>query len=127
MVDYNGVIIEESLGDKDVLGKIKIIRTTVEDVIEKHKTPWVQRWTLHAVEVAEGQVDEIAEELSKALDSKHPWYADFKNDAIHYIIFRNKIFKVDRSKPEQYDDVIKHGVAFGIPDYQLDFSPHIKR
>jgi len=126
MTNFNGVIIEESLENKDVLQKVKIIKTIVEEVTEEHKTPWIKQWTLHTVEIPENQVDEIAEEISKVLDSEHNWYADFKNKDFHYVIFRNKLFKVDRSKPEQYNDVTKYGVSLGIPDYQLDFSPHIK-
>lgn len=60
------------------------------------------------------------------MDSEHSWYADFKNDSFDFIIFRNKVFKIDRSKKEQYDDVVKFGLSLGIPDYQLDFSPKIK-
>ena len=126
MTNFNGVIIEESLENKDVLQKVKIIKTEVEEVTEEHKTPWIKQWTLHTVEIPENQADEIAEDLSNSLDSEHEWYADFKNDKFHYIIFRNKVFKVDRSKPEQYHDVTKYGLSLGIPDYQLDFSPHIK-
>jgi hypothetical protein len=126
MTNFNGVIIEESLENADVLQKMKIIKTKVEETTEEHKTPWIKQWTLHTVEIPENQADEIAEDLSKSLDSEHDWYADFKNDKFHYIIFRNKVFKVDRSKPEQYQDVTKYGISLGIPDYQLDFSPHIK-
>lgn len=126
MTNFIGVIIEESLENKDVLQKVKIIKTKVEEVTEEHKTPWVKQWTLHTVEILENQADAIAEDLSKSLDSEHAWYADFKNDKFHYILFRNKVFKVDRSKREQYDDVTKYGLTLGIPDYQVDFSPHIK-
>ncbi|MFA6184283.1 MAG: hypothetical protein WC682_04240 [Parcubacteria group bacterium] len=126
MKNFNGVIIEESLENRDVLGKVNILKTDVEQVTEKHQTPWIKQWTLHTVEIFQNQADNIAEGISKALDSKQNWYADFKNDDFHYIIFRNKVFKVDRSKSEQYDDVTKYGVSLGIPDYQLDFSPHIK-
>ena len=126
MTNFNGVIIEESLENKDDLQKVKIIKTKVERVTEEHKTPWIKQWTLHTVEIPENQADEIAEDLSNSLDSEHDWYADFKNDKFHYIIFHNKVFKVDRSKPEQYQDVTKYGLSLGIPDYQLDFSPHIK-
>ncbi len=126
MTNFNGIIIEESLENKDVLQKVKIIKTEIEEVTEEHKTPWVKQWTLHTVEILENQADEITEDLSKSLDPEHPWYADFKNDDYHYVIFRNKVFKVDRSKPEQYSGVTKYGVSSGIPDYQLDFSPHIK-
>ena len=126
MENFKGVIIEESLESKDVLQKVKIIKTKVELVTEKHKTPWVKQWTLHTVEILENQAEEVAKELSQSLDSKHSWYADFRNNNFHYIIFCNKVFKVDRSKSEQYKEVTKYGLTLGIPDYQLDFSPHIK-
>lgn len=124
--DFIGVIIEESLERKDVLKKVKTVKTKVEKVTEKHNTPWVKKWTLHTVEIPEGNIDAIVKELSESLDSRHAWYADFKNAYTHYIIFRNRVFKVDRSKKEQYDEVTRYGVSLGIPDYQLDFSPDIE-
>ena len=124
--NYNGVIIEESIEDNSIIKKLKVLNTEVEKVTEEHKTPWIKQWTLHTVEIPKNQADNIAKELSEILDSEHNWYADFKNNNFHYIIFRNKVFKVDRSKKEQYDEVTKYGVSLGIPDYQLDFSPHIK-
>jgi len=118
---YKGVIIEESLEKKDILKKIKILKTDVEQVTKEHKTPWIKQWTLHTIEIPENQADGIAEKISKALDSKHAWYADFKNNYFHYIIFHDKIFKIDKSKKEQYSNVAKYGINLGIPDYQLDF------
>ncbi|MDD5438216.1 MAG: hypothetical protein PHC70_03665 [Patescibacteria group bacterium] len=120
---FTGIIIEESLEKKDILTKLRILSTEVEAVTEEHKTPWIKQWTMHTVEIPEEQADETAKEISEALETAHNWYADFKNRDFHYIIFRNKVFKVDRSKSEQYDDVVKYGVSLGIPDYQLDFSP----
>ncbi len=126
MVIFKGVIIDESLEKKDVLQKVKIVKTKVEQVTEKHKTPWIKQWTLHTIEIRENQADKVAKELSTSLDSEHDWYADFKNVKFHYIIFRKKVFKIERSKKEQYTEVTKYGISLGIPDYQLDFSPHIK-
>ena len=126
MANFTWVIIEESLEKKEVLQKVKILKTKVEQVTEKHKTPWIKQWTLHTVEIPENKADKIAKGLSASLDSEHSWYADFKNNEYYYIIFRNKVFKVDRSKPEQYQKVTEYGLTLGIPDYQLDFSPHIK-
>ncbi len=126
-MDYKGVIIEESLEDKSPLKEVTILATKVEQVIEKHKTPWLKQWTLHTVEVPEDKVDELAEEISRSLDSQHgsSWYADFRNEKFHYIIFRNKVFKIDLSKPV-YRDAMEYGVKLGIPWHQLDFSPEIK-
>ncbi|NCO11032.1 hypothetical protein CO038_04155 [Candidatus Pacearchaeota archaeon CG_4_9_14_0_2_um_filter_39_13] len=121
--NFIGVIIEESLENKSVLKKIKIVKTEVEEITERHKTPWVKQWTLHAVEIIESQADKIAEDLSKALDSEHEWYADFKNDKTHFIIFKNKIFKIDRTSKEQYDKAKEYGLSLGIPEYQVNFHP----
>jgi len=123
---FVGVIIEESLENKDVLKKLKIVKTIVEEVTEAHKTPWIKQWTLHTVEIPENKADEIARELSRALDSKHNWYADYKNETTHYIIFREKVFKIDRTSKEQYEGATKYGISIGIPPYQVDFSPHVK-
>ena len=123
---FTGVIIEESLEDKTILRKVKIISTKVEKVTEKHKTPWIRQWTLHTVEIPENLARKIAKELSKCLDSEHNWYADFKDEKTHFIIFRNKVFEIDRTSKEQYDEATKYGIFLGIPEYQVDFAPHFK-
>lgn len=123
---FKGVIIEESLKDKSVLKDVRITSKKIEQITPEHKTPWVKQWTLDTVEIPESKAKEIADRLSKSLDSKHNWYADFKNDTHHYIIFKNKVFYIDRSSKEQYDKATAYGLTLGIPDYQLDFSPHIK-
>jgi len=124
---YAGVIIEESLKKKDILKKIKILATKVEKVTPEHHTPHLKQWTLHTVQIAEQQADKVAKELSRQLTTTHGhWYADFKNTKYHCIIFHNKIFRVDRSKKEQYNAVVNYGLTLGIPEYQLDFSPAIK-
>jgi hypothetical protein len=126
--NFVGVIIEESLENKSVLKKVKILSTKVEKVTKRHKTPWLSQWTLHTVEVQQDQARHIAEELSKSLDSKHSgsWYADFKNDTYHYIIFRGRIFFINRRSKEQYDKAKQYGISLGIPEYQVDFHPEVK-
>lgn len=122
---FVGVIIEESLENRNVLKKVRILKTRVEKVTEKHKTSWIKKWTLHTVEIHENRADRIAKELSKSLDSHHAWYADFKNDAHHFIIFHNKVFYIDRRSKEQYDQAKKYGISLGIPKYQVDFHPEV--
>jgi hypothetical protein len=125
-MNYKGVTIEESLEDKSVLKDVKILSTKVEPVTEKHKTPWIKQWTLHTVEVSESEAEVIAERISKALEGEHNWYADFKNDTTHFIIFRGKVFKINRKSKRQYDEAKAYGIALGIPEYQVDFHPEIE-
>ena len=107
-MDFIGIIIEESLKDTSFLKNLNITSTEIEEVTPGHKTPWIKQWTLHTVVIPESRVDQVAEELSKSLDYSQgtSWYADFKNKTTHYIIFQNKIFVIDRSKKEEYEEAI---------------------
>ena len=124
--NFVGVIIEESLENKEILDKVKIIKTKIEKVVNKHKTPWLDKWTLHTVEINADKAAKIASELSRCLESAHNWYADFKNNEFHFIIFRNKVFRITRTNKEQYNEAKKYGLSLGIPEYQVDFHPDIK-
>jgi len=121
-----GVIIEESLINKDVLKELHIVSTQVEQVTPEHKTPWLKQWTIHTIDVPQEEATAVAEKLSRSLDGNY-WYADFMDDKTHYVIFPNKVFKVDRSRPDQYEAVVAHGLSLNIPAYQLDFSPAIEQ
>ena len=120
-MDYHGSIIAESLENQDVLKRVKILDTRVEQVTGEHETPWLPQWTVHTVAVPSDQVKEIAKEISRSLDPKHggSWYADLKNDIYHYIIFRDKVFRVDRKSKAQYDEAEHYGRSLGIPASQL--------
>ena len=100
----------------------------MEEVTEKHKTPWLKQWTLHTIEIPEEKADEITEELGRFLETEHTsWYADFKNDKYHYIIYSGgKVFKVDLKNPILYKEARTHGISLGIPEYQVDFAPEDK-
>ena len=129
METFKGTIIEESLEDKSVLNNVKIVSTRISQVGEKHRTPWIKQWTLHKVYIEPGEVDAITTQISKSLDSnhKHSWYADFKNENTHYVIYRDRIFKIDRTKVEEYLKARKYGLALGIPSYQIDFEKDVKK
>ncbi|MFH1178202.1 MAG: hypothetical protein V1711_00540 [bacterium] len=122
-MNFKGVIIEESLSDTSVLNDVEILSTKVEPVTDEHKTPWIKQWTLHDVEVSEERAVEVAEKISGALNHEHDWYADYKTNTEHYIIYSGKIFHItDRSSKKQYDEAKKYGISIGIPAYQVNFS-----
>lgn len=126
MNDYRGVIIEESLDKKDVLNEVKILETKLSNVTDKHQTPWLKQWTMHTVIVPEAKAQEIAEKLSKSLEKEHNWYADYRNKTHHYIIFRDKVFFVDRTSIDEYNEAKEYGLSLGIPYHQVDFHPDVK-
>ncbi|MBP9690673.1 hypothetical protein KBD81_01190 [Candidatus Woesebacteria bacterium] len=119
---YKGIIIAESLKDQSILDSFQIIKTKIETVTERHQTPWITQWTLHTVEIAEDEIEQVVEDISHSLETEHSsWYTDFKNDQYHYIVFSEKIFKVDLKNPVLYHEVKAYGMSKGIPGYQLGF------
>lgn len=127
-MNFEGIIIEESLTDNSVLNEVNIVSTKVEPVTESHQTPWIKQWTMHTVEVPKEKAAELAYRISKVLDKPHNWYADFKTDTEHYVIYSDKVFHItDRTDKEQYEQATEYGISIGIPDYQVDFSPHLKQ
>ncbi len=125
MTAFKGIIIEESLENKSILKKVKVISTKIEKVTPEHKTPWIKQWTLHTVEIPEDKADIIAQEISESLDEKHKssWFVDFENNRDHYIIFPGKFFRINKKKQEEYYPVVNYAVSLGIPRYQLAFDP----
>jgi hypothetical protein len=125
---YRGTIIEESLEDKNLLKDVVILSTQVEPVTEAHQTPWLKQWTLHKVEIPEERAAEVAEKIGANLDYSHKsaWYADFKNKDFHYIIFKDKIFKISRNDVLRYQQAKQYGMSLGIPEHQVGFSPEIE-
>jgi hypothetical protein len=119
---FIGVIIEESLEDKSILKNVNIVSTKTEKVTIEHNTPWIKKWTMHTIEVSENKAMEVAEKISRCLDKDHNWYADYKNDLYHFIIFKKKIFCIRRDHREDYEEAKRYGMSLGIPDYQVDFS-----
>lgn len=122
MKKYSGCIIEESLTNKDVLKEFIITKTNVEKVTEESNTPDLEVWTMHIVEITEDKIESIVPLLSKSIDGSRKnggWYTDLKSDDWHYIIFSGKVFKVDRSSGEQYEQAKEYGMSIGIPKYQL--------
>jgi len=118
---YRGTIIEESLKDRSVLDTVRILGTEIESVTPGHKTPWLEQWTLHEVEIDDGAIKSFVRKVQNAIETEHKsWFADFRGEQDHYIVFPGKIFFVDHRRNDSYNEAIAYGVAFGIPKNQID-------
>lgn len=118
---YKGVIIEESLSNKDALKGLKIVAQEVEKVTEAHETPWLEQWTCDTVEIPEENIDDVVRDLSASIDVKHcgNWYCDFRNEDWHYVVFRERIFKINRKRREDYAEMQKYAKELGLPEHQM--------
>src|SRR5438045_737129 len=111
-MDYQGEVIEESLKDPGIIKSLPVTTTRIEQVTERHRTPWLKQWTLHILSVPPAQAESLAEQLGHDIETSHQaWYIDSKNDTTHYIIFPDKVFKIDRAKTEQYEEAKAYGMT----------------
>jgi hypothetical protein len=122
-VDYEGVVIGESLETPEILDSVEILETSIEPVTAKHQTPWLRQWTLHTVRIPEAHAQSVAEAISNSIEREHAnsWYADFRNEALHYVIFSGRIFLIDRRILAQYMEAQEYGISRGLPPHQADF------
>ena len=127
-MDYQGVIIEESLRDTAVLRRLTILSTRNDAVTDWHATPWLTQWTFHTVIVPEADADEIAALIGRAIDGEHAtsWYADYKNDTHHYVIFSDCAFYIDRRNADEYEEARVYGIGRGLPAHHADFMALIE-
>ena len=127
METFRGEVIQESLANPDILSRFTILSTRISVVTPEHKTPWLQQWTLHTIEVPADRAEKMATDLSHALDVLHcgSWYVDFKSSSLHYVIYPGRVFQIDRRDPEQYRKATEYGISIGIPAQQVDFEPSI--
>jgi hypothetical protein len=120
-MEYVGVIIEESLTDASIINELNIVQTEVAKITEREGTPWLNNWTLQTVSIPEERIDEYTEKLSMLIETNHTsdWYCDFRNNNFHYVVFSNKVFKLDRTKKQDYVDMSKYAISIGLPEHQL--------
>ena len=104
---YKGTILENSLENKTILNKIKIIKTWQDG-----------DWILHNVLVEEGQMQELVKFISDG-----PWYMHFwipGKDQIK-VVYKNKIFDIKSSDKSTWRESVEYGKSIGVPEEQLDF------
>ena len=116
MYDYfKGVIIEESLEDKNFLRRFKILKTE----IGKLETE-AGKWHLHYVTINENKLDEISEQAKAAI--KEGWYMHFWKENKMIVIFKGKKFKLLREDKRTIEEARNYGISIGIPKEQLEFE-----
>lgn len=104
---YTGCIIDESIKEKSILNEFRIIETQNDGGIS------------YIVETDENYIETAVLRLQAAMSDEKCWYADLKNYDFHYIIYNDRIFKVNRDFAEQYEEAKEYGLKRGIPEEYL--------
>lgn len=111
----HAIIIEESLANKEILEKHRILRT-------KFLPPPVS-WRLHIVELY-GTLDETIAEIQYSMVSDKPFYFHIYDEGETLIVvFKNNYFTLDPNNKITWMEAKLYGSKLNIPAEQLDFYP----
>ena len=102
---YKGIIIRESLEDKNLTRKMQILDTKVAGT-----------WTIDTILISKTDIEGLAPYIKQG-----PWYAHFWHGNEVLAVFRDKIFKFQHSQKPSWREAIGYGISIGIPVKQLDF------
>ena len=120
-MNYKGVIIEESLTNKELFTLCEIMSTRVSENNNPKTNAGESKWTLHQVEVPESNLKKVTEQLSENLKLPN-WWADLSSEDNVYIIFHNKIFKGKNSDNKFRKEVISYAHSLNLPKGQIPLS-----
>ncbi len=111
---WKGVIIEESLEDKSLLGMVKIVDTEVDKLEEENRI-----MTFYKIEVTDEFKDKFIQRAIKSV--KEGFYLHLVKDKVMYVIFKDKMFKFSKGYPE-LETARNYGKSVGIPEKQMPFE-----
>lgn len=117
-MNYKGVIIEESLENKELLNLCSIVSTRISTNDDPKTNAGEPRWTLDQVEVLPSNIEEVIKQLSTNLKLPN-WWADLSLDDEIYIIFHGRIFKGKNLDLKFRKEVIDYAHSLNLPDGQI--------
>jgi len=123
-MNYKGVIIEESLENKELLGLCKIVSTRIGVDNNPKTNAGEPTWTLHQVKVLEPNLKEVLKQLSKNLKLPN-WWADLSLGDEICIVFHNKIFKGKNYNLKFRKRVIDYAHSLNLPAGQIPLGGSI--
>jgi hypothetical protein len=111
---WRGVVLEESLENKSVLGMVKVVGTNVNKLEKENRI-----FAFHNIEVPDSIKDEYVDKVKNVI--KQGFYTHLCKGGRMVVIFRNKVFDFRANDP----DLIKareYGKLTGIIPEQMPFE-----
>ena len=116
MGTWNGILIAESLRDPTLINGMAVSRAHItQPVQDSYHSDSPIRWHLYWVSLTEGEIGQLQSQL------EHGWYAHFWNQDQILVLYKDKLFKMNKRSKSTWKPAIEHGLGMGIPKEQLDF------
>jgi hypothetical protein len=112
MLEYHGIIVDESLRNKMLLQKFTALASRPSST---------NPWNLYLVEVRGGELEHKILLLQKNM--KHRYYAHFYHGNELRVVFSDRIFIADVNDKGSWHAFQDYGLKLGIPKEQLECKP----
>lgn len=114
---WKGVIIEESLDDKEILKLVKIINTR-KSFLEAEKKKGTMKF--YSIEVTDERKIEFVTKTELAI--KQGWYIHIVKDNRTVMIFRKKHFEFSKNEKDKIKMAKDYGISIGILPEQMEIE-----
>lgn len=112
---WQGVVLEESLGNKSLLDLAKIVGTDVDKLEEEERV-----MTFHKIELCDSKRHKFIEEARRSL--KPGFYIHLCKEGRMYVIFKDKVFKFRKGQQALLEKAREYGKSTGIIPEQMPFE-----
>jgi len=111
---WRGVVIEESLNEKSLLKKVRIIATKISKLEKENRI-----MTFHKIEIPDAEKQEYIENVKKLI--KNSFYMHLCKGGEMIVVFKDKVFTFKKSDPELLK-AREYGKSVGIIAEQMPFE-----
>ena len=120
----SGCVIGESLrvGATFAPEGVTISKVTRADVSAGATAAQPKLWTVIDFTSEHTDPDALAQALAASLLAEGGWYADFRTDDEHVVVYADRIFRYDRTDAAGRAEAVEYGRSVGVPDHQLDWQ-----
>ena len=112
---WRGVIIEESLDDRDLLHLVNILKSKKTSLEQEQKI-----LTFYDIELDENKKDEFVDEAEKSI--KEGLYIHICKGNRMIVIFKDRFFEFTEQEKKKLDKAREYGLSIGILREQMPFE-----
>ncbi len=121
---FYGMISSEGLENPLVLNSFNPSRVVID---YQPKSTGSSYWHRYLLQIEDEKIDSVVNQFRNLM--KHGWYSIFWNDKTVYVVFKDKVFKLEKEKvwkSEEYKNVRRYGIEHGVQEEYLDFNERFK-
>ncbi len=107
--NYTGILIEESLNNKEIIKDLTVTNLKVTD----DENP-SDRWHIYTVSVTRDEIKKIQQNMAEG-----KWYTHFIAGDEIIVVYKDKMFEYKMTDKVEHEKAVEYGRSIGIPEEQL--------